>query len=147
MVTATIWPAPAVSIGSVLSACTSNNCPIFTPFRKPTTDTLSLFFMLPEKTRMKLNFCTNGSIRVLKTWATSGPAGSAFTSTSSPAAFFAVRVMLSGDRPQSTSASSNSGTPTPVLAEMHTMGTSDPWATARTINPESSSSLGWVPSK
>ena len=53
------------------------------------------FFSVPEKMRMKLSFCTNGSMRVLKTWATSGPAGSALSVTSSPS-FFAVRATAVG---------------------------------------------------
>ena len=103
-------PAPATARSS------------FTPFRTPTTGTVESFFSVPEKTRMKLSFCTNGSMRVLNTWATSGPAGSAFTSTSSPAAFFAVRTSASGGRAQRPSASINSGRPTPVLPETQTIG-------------------------
>ena len=47
---------------------------------------------------MKLIFCTKGSMRVLNTWATSGPAESALTSTCSPAAFCAVRAINVGRR-------------------------------------------------
>ncbi len=118
-----------------------------TPFRTPTTGTIASFFSVPEKTRRKLSFWTKGSMRVLNTWATSGPAGSAFTSTSSPAAFFARRVMASGGKAQSPSASINSGKPPPVFPETHTMGISDPWATALTISRAISSSVGGVPSK
>ena len=91
------WPRPRSRPGRPRrsarsrSACTWNSAPSLTPLRTPTTGTVESFFSVPEKTRMKLSFCTNGSMRVLNTWATSGPAGSAFTSTSSPAAFFAVR--------------------------------------------------------
>ena len=147
LATATIPPGPTSSIGSVSSACTCNSAPSFTPFRTPTTGTVESFFSVPEKTRMKLSFCTNGSMRVLNTWATSGPAGSAFTSTSSPAAFFAVRTIASGGSEQSANASISSGRPTPVLPDTHTIGISVPWATALTISRAISSSLGGVPSK
>ncbi len=71
---------------------------------------------------MKLIFCTKGSMRVLKTWATSGPAGSALTSTVSPAAFCAVRAIMSGEGAQTARASNSSGSPTPVLADTQTIG-------------------------
>ena len=93
LATATIPPGPTSSTGAVSLACTSNSAPSFTPLRTPTTGTIESFFSVPEKTRMKLSFCTKGSIRVLKTWATNGPAGSAFTFD-----FFAGRVLcLPGD--------------------------------------------------
>ena len=47
-VTATIWPAPAESTASVLSAWTSNNWPSFTPLRTPSACTVSLLFSVPE---------------------------------------------------------------------------------------------------
>ena len=47
-VTATIWPAQAESIASVLSAWISNNWPSFTPLRIPSACTVSLLFKLPE---------------------------------------------------------------------------------------------------
>ena len=76
LVTATISPGPASSTGSVSSACTSNSWPSLTPLRDAARPARSSsFFSVPEKTRMKLSFCTKGSMRVLKTWATSGPAG------------------------------------------------------------------------
>jgi len=128
-------------------ACTSNRAVIFTPFRTPTTGTVESFFSVPENTRMKLSFCTNGSMRVLNTWATRGPAGSALISTSSPAAFFAVRTSASGGNAQSSIASINSGKPMPDLPETHTIGINAPWATALTISFEISSSVGGVPSK
>ncbi len=46
-----------------------------------------------ENTRMKLSFCTNGSMRVLKTWATSGPSASGFNVD-----FFAVLRCLCASR-------------------------------------------------
>ncbi len=96
---------------------------------------------------MKLSFCTKGSMRVLKICATSGPSGSAVTSTVFPSAVTAVRWTALGGRPQKTRASSSSFTPTPVLAEQQTMGISVPPATAWTISRASSSSLGSTPSK
>ncbi len=57
--------------------CTSSKWPILTPLRALDAGTRSSLLSVPEKTRMKLSFCTNGSMRVLKTWATSGPPGSA----------------------------------------------------------------------
>ena len=53
---------------------------------RPETVIVLSFFSVPEKTRTKFNFCTKGSIRVLKHCATSGPAGSALISTSAPSA-------------------------------------------------------------
>ena len=91
LTTATIEPAIASSTGDVSLAWSSRSWAIFRPLRAPVAGTLVSFFSVPEKTRMKLSFCTKGSTRVLKTWATSGPEGSATTSTSSPAAFLAVR--------------------------------------------------------
>ena len=41
----------------------------------------------------------------------------------------------------------SSGSPTPVLPDTQTIGTSEPWATALTISRAISSSLGGVPSK
>ena len=73
-------------------------------------------------------------MRVLKTWATSGPAGSAWTSTSVPSGLVALRTTLSGGRAQRARASSNSGKPVPVLAEMQTIGTSAPLAMAWIIS-------------
>ena len=88
---------------------------------------------------MKLSFCTKGSMRVLKTWATSGPAGSALTSTSSPAAFCAVRrdaCRAAGRRRPGRPAVP--AAPTPVLADTQTMGISVPSATACDDQPRQS---------
>ena len=73
-------------------------------------------------------------MRVLKICATSGPSGLAVTSTVFSSAATAVRWRALGGRPQKTSASSSSFTPTPVFAEQQTMGISVPPATAWTIN-------------
>ena len=90
----------------------------------------------PRRSRRKLSFCTKGSMRVLKTWATSGPAGSALTSTSSPAAFWAVRGDDVGRQAaQGHARPSAPASPTPVFAETHTMGISEPWATAADQQP------------
>ncbi len=86
LATATMLPGPASSTGEVSEAWTSSSAAIFTGFRTPETVSVLSFFSVPEKTRMKFSFCTNGSMRVLKHCATSGPAGSDLSSTSSPAA-------------------------------------------------------------
>ncbi len=124
LATATIAPAPASSTGLVSSACISMSAAIFTPLRAPTTGTVESFFSVPEYTRMKFNFCTKGSMRVLKTWATSGPAGSDLISTASPAAFVAARLTRVGGNAQMAKASSNSGKPAPDLADTHITGIS-----------------------
>ena len=46
------------------SAWAAGSQPIFTFFFTPDTCTLSSFLSVPLNTRMKLSFCTNGSIRV-----------------------------------------------------------------------------------
>ena len=96
---------------------------------------------------MKLSRCTNGSMRVLNTWAASGAAGSGLSVTSSPS-FLAVR----GDgrrrqRRTAASTSSSSSRPTPVLVETQTIGVSVPCRTASTISRSSSSFDGISPSK
>ena len=53
------------------------------------------FLSVPEKMRMKLSRCTNGSIRVLNTWAASGAAGSGLSVTVSPS-LVAVRATAVG---------------------------------------------------
>ena len=75
---ATISPGPASSTACVSAACTASSGPILTGLRALLAATTSSRLSVPEKTRMKLSFCTNGSMRVLKTWATSGPVGIGF---------------------------------------------------------------------
>ena len=108
--------------------------------------TTASFPKVPENTRIKLSFCTNGSMRVLNTNAASGAVGSTVRVVSSPS-LVTVRCKIDGEGQHMTTASSNSVTPTPVFPEQQTIGTRLPSATARTISLESSSSVGGFPSK
>ena len=97
---------------------------------------------------MKLSFCTNGSMRVLKTWATSGPAGSALTSTSCAGVVRGRVDNLVGRQTRTVPA--RRAVPSARRRSWPTRRRSEsdcPAATASTISRASSSSVGGVPSK
>ena len=108
------WPRPRCrlgrpdSIGCGLFGLNLQQRPDLDALAGGLAGTVSSFFSVPEKTRMKLSFCTNGSMRVLKTWATSGPAGSG--TISALLAVFAAPcgAASAGDGAQATSASISS---------------------------------------
>ena len=89
------------------------------------------FLSVPEKMRMKLIRATNGSIRVLKTCATSGPSRSGVSVTSSPGGVGRLpRQLGRRERDIRPMASISSGTPTPVFELVKKTGISVPAATA-----------------
>ena len=132
----TIWPATAWSTLTCSAPLTDSNWPILTALPMRGTWTDESFLSVPEKTRMKLIFDTKGSMRVLKTWATSGPPPTSIA-TSSPSTL-ALRAMSAGAREQLTRLPRNSSTPTSVLELLQKMGISVPEAIA-VLTPEASS--------
>ena len=95
---------------------------------------------------MKLSFCTNGSMRVLKTWATSGPSGSAFDFDLFVALLGRSRADPRG-QPAHGHRVEQFRQPDLRLARTADDRNQLPSATARTISRESSSSVGGLPSK
>ena len=97
---------------------------------------------------MKLSCCTNGSIRVLNTWAASGAAGSGLSVTVVAVLRRRARRRPSAAARHCASTSSSSSTPTPVLVETQTIGVSVPCRDRLDAQPLDSSSVdGISPSK